>query len=56
VLTTVKCAVVRLRVLMAQQSVRLITNPPIKEGGWRAIAGVYFDISSSNQLILTENQ
>jgi hypothetical protein len=38
VLTTVKCAVVRLRALMAQQSARLITNrpiyfcPPKKEG------------------------
>jgi hypothetical protein len=29
VLTTVKCAVVRLRALMAQQSARLITNRPI---------------------------
>jgi hypothetical protein len=29
VLTTVKCAVVRPRALMARQSVRLITNPPI---------------------------
>jgi hypothetical protein len=28
VLTTVKCAVVRLRALMAQQSSRLITNRP----------------------------
>jgi hypothetical protein len=30
VLTTVKCAVVRLRALMAQQSARLITNRPIE--------------------------
>jgi hypothetical protein len=29
-LMTVKCAVVRLRALMAQQSARLITNRPIK--------------------------
>jgi hypothetical protein len=30
VLTTVKCAVVRLRVLMARHSVRLFTNSPIE--------------------------
>jgi hypothetical protein len=30
-LTTVLCAVVRLRALMARHSARLITNPPIGE-------------------------
>jgi hypothetical protein len=28
------CAVVRLRVLMARQAVRLITNPPIVSAGF----------------------
>jgi hypothetical protein len=39
--TTVKCAYVRLRALMARQSARLITNPPIAMGNRKRIGSLF---------------